>query len=152
MKQPLNEEFRRMQKLAGIIKEEISPEKIEFKGTDGVLQIKLYVDKSGRGVSIFEACFGDKQIFCIEDSTTFLKRKFNKIKTLESVTKHNYATGEDKEHQISQEELSKMKCEEIFHQLFNLYLSGNVYSHHGGKTQRAFKCGDFSQGFGRSGY
>ena len=41
MKQLLNEEFRRMQKLAGIIKEEISPEKIEFKGTDGVLQIKL---------------------------------------------------------------------------------------------------------------
>ncbi len=151
MSQLINE-AKRFQKLAGILKEEISPEKIEFKGTDGILQIKLYIDGYAKKVSIFEACIGDKQIFCIKDDTSNIKKEFDKMKTLESVKRYMYATGEDKEFKTSQEELSKMKCEEIFSKLFSLYLSGRVYDHHGGKTQQSFKCGDFSKGFDRQGY
>jgi len=122
MSQLINE-AKRFQKLAGILKEEISPEKIEFKGTDGILQIKLYIDGYAKKVSIFEACIGDKRIFCIKDDTSNIKKEFD-----------------------------KMKCEEIFSKLFSLYLSGRVYDHHGGKTQQSFKCGDFSKGFDRQGY
>lgn len=152
MKKPLNE-IRRMQRIAGIISESFygymssgpganvkpkidkstlgTPQELSFDGADGTLDIKLY--KNGDYYGILEFCVGDRQKFCIRDSMNFLEKKFKAIKN-------------------TVEDFSQLTCAEIENKLYKMHLSGHVFDHHGGKSQSAFKCGDFSQGFGRQGY